>query len=124
MCFSILKLMCLYCLAVLIVLAPSEAPSNVTGYAVDSTTISLLWNTIAPENINGILRHYLVSILENNTGGMMEYIANSTNITISNLHSHYIYLCNVAAVTNMIGPSSQNIRINTPQDGELDLSND
>jgi len=115
---------CLYCLAVLIAPAPSEAPSSVTGYAVDSTTISLLWNTIAPENINGILRYYLVSILEKNTGGMMEYIANSTNITISSLHPHYIYLCNVAAVTNMIGPSSQNIRINTPQDGELDLSND
>jgi len=79
-----------------------------------------MWDTIAPENRNGILRHYLVSVLEVETNEMSTYTAVSTQVNISSLHPYYTYTCNVAAVTNRVGPFSQFISIITPQEGCVD----
>jgi len=79
-----------------------------------------MWDTIAPENRNGILRHYLVSVLEVETNEMSTYTAVSTQVNISSLHPYYTYTCNVAAVTNRVGPFSQSISIVTPQEGCVD----
>ena len=100
--------------------ARSEAPPNLSGRAVNSTTIELTWDTIAPENHNGILRHYLVFVLEVETNEMSTYTAVSTRVNISSLHPHYTYTCNVAAVTNRVGPFSQFVSIITPQEGCVD----
>ena len=97
--------------------APNEAPPNLSGYAVNSSTIVLTWDTIAVENHNGILRHYLVSVLETETGEIDLYSIDSTQLNISRLHPYYTYTCVVAAVTNRVGPFSQNVSIITPQDG-------
>ena len=76
-----------------------------------------MWDTIAPESHNGIVRHYLVSVLEVETSEMNNYTAVSTQLNISSLHPYYTYTCNVAAVTNKVGPFSQVISIVTPQEG-------
>ena len=99
--------------------APSEAPPNLSGHAVNSTTIALMWDAIALENQNGILRHYLVSVLELETGETDVYTAGATQLNISGLHPYYTYTCMVAAVTIRIGPFSQSVSIITPQDGDL-----
>jgi len=96
--------------------APSEAPPNFSGRAVTSTTIELMWDTIAPENRNGIVRHYLVSVLEVETSEMNNFTAVSTQVNISNRHPYYTYTCSVAAVTNKVGPFSQSISVITPQE--------
>ena len=76
-----------------------------------------MWETITLENRNGILRSYLVSVLETETGETYLYSAVTTQLNISRLHPYYTYTCVVAAVTNRVGPFSQNVSIITPQDG-------
>ena len=80
-----------------------------------------MWDAIALENQNGILRHYLVSVLELDTGETDVYTAGATQLNISGLHPYYTYTCMVAAVTIRIGPFSQSVSIITPQDGDLYL---
>ena len=101
--------------------APSEAPLNLSGHAVNSTTIALMWDTIAVENQNGILRHYLVSVTEVETDEVEVYTAATTQLNISRLHPYYTYTCVVAAVTNSVGPFSHNVSIITPQDGKYKI---
>ena len=103
--------------SILSITAPSEAPPNFSGRAVTSTTIELMWDTIAPENRNGIVHHYLISVVEVETSEMNNYTAVSTQVNISSLHPYYTYTCSVAAVTNKVGPFSQSISIVTPQEG-------
>ena len=98
--------------------APSEAPANLSGYAVNSTTIALMWDAIALENQNGLLHYYLVSVLELDTGEIDTYTAGATQLNIPGLHPYYTYTCKVAAVTIRIGPFSQSVSIITPQDGD------
>ena len=105
----------------ILISAPSEAPPNLSGYAVNSTTIALMWDAIALENQNGLLRHYLVSVLELDTGEIDMYTAGATQLNISGLHPYYTYNCVVAAVTIRIGPFSQSVSIITPQDGDLKI---
>ena len=76
-----------------------------------------MWDTIVAENHNGILRHYLVSVVEVETGEVHVYTAVVTQLNISGLHPYYTYTCMVAAVTNRVGPFSQNVSIITPQGG-------
>ena len=76
-----------------------------------------MWDTIAPENHNGIIRHYLVSVLEVETSEMSTYTAVSTQLNVTSLHPYYTYTCSVAAVTNKVGPLSQFVSIVTPQEG-------
>ena len=80
-----------------------------------------MWDAIALENQNGLLRHYLVSVLELDTGEIDMYTAGATQLNISGLHPHYTYTCMVAAVTIRIGPFSQSVSIITPQDGDLKI---
>ena len=81
-----------------------------------------MWDTIAVENHNGIIRHYLVSVTEVETGEVDEYTAVATQLNISMLHPYYTYTCVVAAVTNSVGPFSHNISIVTPQGSEYKIS--
>jgi len=76
-----------------------------------------MWDTVAPENRNGIIRHYLVSVLEVETSEMSTYTTVSTQLNISSLHPYYTYICGVAAVTITVGPSSQSVSIITPPEG-------
>ena len=88
-----------------------------------SSTIALRWDTIAVENHNGILRHYLVSVKEAETGEVDVYTAVATQLNISGLHPYYTYTCMVAAVTNTVGPFSHNVSIMTPQGGKYKICN-
>ena len=101
--------------------APSDAPLNLSGHAVNSTTIALWWDTIAAEKQNGIIRHYLVSVMEVETDEVDMYTAVGTQLNISGLHPYYTYTCVVAAVTNSVGPFSHNISIITPQGGKYKI---
>ena len=81
-----------------------------------------MWDTIAVENHNGIVRHYRVSVLEADTGEIDAYTAVATQLNISGLHPYYTYICVVAAVTIRIGPFSHNISILTPQGGNWECN--
>ena len=98
--------------------APEGAPINVVSSDVMSTSLTLTWGP--PQNTlqNGVIRHYIITALEINTGTNFTYQAQSrTTFSIGDLHPYYTYQFNVFAVTVEVGPSSMDHRVTTPQDG-------
>ena len=100
-------------------LVPSAPPNNVTGFVINSTSISLSWEPPADEELNGLLREYQVDITEVETGTTFQLstLATETTIIISSLHPYYNYLCSVSAVTIGLGPFSQILTFLTLQAG-------
>ena len=96
----------LYVLHILF-LAPSVAPSNLSGFAIDHASIMLHWVAPPSNTLNGILALYVVRVTERETGLVFEYNATNTSIMLTPLHPDYVYECSVAAYTNDVGPFSR-----------------
>ena len=78
----------------------------------------LEWAPPTFQDVNGVIRHYNVTIKESNTGSIFNSIlATSLSVDIHGLHPFYIYTCKVFAVTIGPGPSSTLI-IQMPEDSE------
>ena len=101
---------------------PSVPPSNVNGYVIDSTSISLSWEPPPQERQNGVVTGYLVNITEVETGNTSQLYTSSTSITLSSLHPSYTYICSIAAVTIGPGPFSPNITLQVFEAGKRKLS--
>ena len=82
---------------------PSGTPTNVQGVAISSTSIRLTWEPPRPEDQNGVIKGYNITITEVVTGSTM-YFRNGMNfiLTVNSLHPYYTYQCSVSAET--IGP--------------------
>ena len=102
-------------------IAPSSPPSEIVYGQVISTGFVLSWNAPPPESHNGVIRHYIISCTEDETGAVFQRLtANSTaERLIDSLHPFYSYTCSVAAVTVEEGPFSFNMTVTTAQDGEV-----
>ena len=85
---------------------------------IDSTGVTLNWNPPPMANINGVVRHYIITATEANTGDEYEWDSVTTSIEIHSLHPFYIYHFQVAAFTVGLGPFSREINLQTLQDGE------
>ena len=111
----------MYGITIFVSIAPSSPPSEVVYGQVTSTGFVLSWNAPPPESRNGVVRHYIISCIEHETGAVFQRLtANSTaERLIDSLHSFYSYTCSVAAVTVEEGPFSFNVTITTAQDGEV-----
>ena len=98
-------------------LAPSDAPSNLTAMAINSTSVHLRWLPPDDDQHNGDIRHYNIRIVELHTG--REFQLNSTNDTsiYTGLHPAYSYSFTIAAVTVEIGPYSNSVIATMPEDG-------
>ena len=97
--------------------APSSSPKNVSVITVTSTTIKLSWLSPPSNSHNGIIRSYVVTLQETNTGTTLYYNVTDTEITVSSLHPYYSYECRIAAVTVSTGPFSTALTIITKQGG-------
>ena len=100
--------------------APLSPPSNVSGSAIDSTTLSLSW-VAPPAPHNGIIRYYTVNLTETDTGVQILIESETTSIVISSLHPYYTYEVVVAAVTVANGPYSPPLVLQLPEDGTFML---
>lgn len=109
----------LYFSSLSFVIAPSDAPLDVTGQVVDSTTVSLSWSPPLPENQNGVIRKYIIAATETDTGNVYTWESISTNIGIHSLHPFYTYQFTVAAYTIERGPFSYIVTLQTPEDGKI-----
>ena len=97
---------------------PFSAPENLTGSAIDSTSISLQWNPPPNEELHGILRHYQIDVIEEPTLRYFSVQATASQHQLSSLHPFYTYIISVAASTVDTGPFSGNITIQTDPDSE------
>ena len=98
-----------YCnnyIATLSEIAPSLAPTNLRGFAIDHSRISLEWDAPPTISFNGILSAYVVNVTERETGFTFELNTTNTSITLTALHPDYVYECRVAAYTIAAGPFS------------------
>ena len=98
-------------------IAPTSAPANISGYAVDSTSISISWSPPPFEDQNGILRHYVINITELETGITFSRVSLTTSISLHNLHPFYRYSVTVTAVTVGPGPATIVFIVQTREDG-------
>ena len=97
---------------------PTAAPEDVSVEAPSSTTLSIEWMPPPQDDQNGIIRSYVVRVLEVVTSTTMTYNTTEESLTVGFLHPHYQYEVSVAAVTVGQGPFSDSVTIQTPQDGE------
>ena len=85
-------------------IVPTTSPVLHNGMALNPKTIHLSWSP--PDEPNGVVREYRVTVTETNTGNVYSYVSFSTSIEITSLHPAYTYECSVAAFTIGLGPYS------------------
>ena len=95
--------------------APTEVPSNVSVSAVNATTLHLSWTDVISNR--GLVREYIIRVVEIDTGLITETHTNLTFITI-HVHPAYLYNCSVSAVTVAHGPFTEEVSIVTPMAGK------
>ena len=99
--------------------APDSHPSNLTGYAVNSTHIHLDWEPPSKDELNGVLRQYRVNVTEDITQKTFQFSTgpDSTEIVVGPFHPDYTYHCSVVAYTVREGPHTSILVIRTHEDG-------
>ena len=94
--------------------APTAPPDSVNGTSINPFTISLWWDEPPPNHQNGIIRYYVVHVLEMQTGRFWTIYSVDTTLLVGALHPYYVYECNIAAITIRAGPLA-NITIRTKE---------
>ena len=100
-----------------ILIAPSGPPTNIGATAVLSESLSLSWNPPVFEDINGIIRSYIINVTELETGRVFALRSNTTQATLTNLHPFYTYACAIAAETVDVGPYTINLVVQLSEGG-------
>ena len=99
--------------------APDGAPDNVTGAAINSSSIEVTWDPPARNLQNGYIVEYRVRITETDTGTLSTRTVTDTSLTLTSLHPYYVYSFSLAAVTVGIGPYSTAVNVTTDEAGKL-----
>ena len=100
--------------------APTHVPQNITEVILGPRSFLLTWEAPPLEHHNGEIRHYRINVTEVETGTRLSYTTEDTQLTITDLHPYYRYVCIVTAVTVSEGPYSANITARTHEDGKHD----
>ena len=85
---------------------------------VTATSVVLSWSPPPAVHHNGLIRLYLVLVLEQETGRNFTRNSSHTQLSIGELHPFYTYHFAVSAVTVSPGPSSDYYTTTTFEDGE------
>ena len=97
---------------------PSAAPANVTALAIDSQSILVSWDPPSFDQQNGLIRHYIINVTEEDTGYSFMQRTTRTEFSFYSLHPHYTYAFSVAAETIEVGPPSSILTTETEEDGK------
>ena len=86
---------------------------------MSSHSLSVTWLPPPVEMQNGIIRYYIINILEEETmkQSVFNTANNSTLLPLDMLHPYYTYGINISAVTLGIGPFSIMKNIQMPETG-------
>lgn len=85
----------------------------------DPRAITLSWDPPSPDQQNGILRSYLISLESEEDAHTQNVSAFLRSVRINGLRPYTEYNCTIRAVTIGIGPSSGPILRTTFEDGNL-----
>ncbi len=81
---------------------------------ITTTSLSLSWDPPQFDQQNGIIRYYVVNIVDLSTFTSRTLNINAISITISNLRPFFVYNISVAAHTIGLGPYSSQLTIQLP----------
>ena len=97
---------------------PSGSPTNFNASPVSSTAVQLTWGPPLPQNRNGIIRQYMITV-EPLGGELFSFtIPAVSSYNVSALRPFTAYRFSVAAVTIGPGPHTEQIQVNTYTDGK------
>ena len=101
--------------------AVSAPPAEVEYTSVTSTSVSLRWQPPPSDSHNGVIRSYLVEVVERETGNTVSRETTDLELTVAALHPYYNYELSVSAVTVSPGPYSDPLAVQTLEDGTIVL---
>ncbi len=99
-------------------IVPSSPPQNFSGYAISSSVVMLVWSPPPPIEINGVITHYTVNVVERHTGRQWTFVVIDNTLHVGGLHPHHYYDCIVSAVTIGNGPFSDVLSVITETEGK------
>lgn len=88
----------------------------------DPRAITLSWDPPSPNQQNGILRSYLISLESEMDTHTQSVAAFHRSVRVNGLRPYMEYNCTIRAVTIGVGPSSSPILRTTFEDGKTILS--
>ena len=77
-----------------------------------------MWLIPPPEDHNGVIRNYSITLTELNTGSVVELVSQTNNQVFDSLQPYYNYSVQVAAVTVAPGPPTSAFVVTTLEDGK------
>ena len=98
---------------------PSDTPQAVRLTAVTSTSVDLSWSPPPTEHHNGIIRHYTVRVVVQDTGEIFTHPTVGLSIIVGSLHPYYTYNFSISAVTVAPGPYSVQVTVQTLPDSKF-----
>ena len=116
--------------------APDIPPANVTGYNISSTSIAVEFQIYSAEQLNGIIRHYVLKIFKANavnstvrteffptqTKRKQREVSNTTysvRVTLEDLEEYTMYSMQAAFFTIKKGPYSAVFNVSTDEGGMI-----
>ena len=122
-CQKMVKMVYIYLVILLTVLlfptAPNRPLRNLSGVSPSSRRIYLTWHPPPAALTNGIIREYYANVTDTVTGEVQLLSSQSEVLEITNLHPYYTYKVAVAAYTVALGPFTDQITVQTLEDGAL-----
>lgn len=112
-CLYVFHKLCLFCPA------PTAPPDSVMHLVVTPTSVTLTWIPPPSNETNGVIRQYVLFVIEEDTGRNFTLTSTVTELIVGNLHPFYTYHFAVSAFTVAAGPYTQQYTIQTEQDGKL-----
>lgn len=98
---------------------PASGPRNLEVFPLSSTSILIQWDSLLPEDENGIIVSCSVTVKQTDDNDKVLYrFSNSTEVILDGLLPFTDYTCNIAAQNNAgLGPATANIHIRTLEAG-------
>lgn len=84
-----------------------------------STSLTLSWSPPPQDQLNGVLRHYVVIVEELDSGRNLTLTSINSQIVLADLHPFYTYRVSVCSVTLGVGPCAYFQPVQLPQEGML-----
>ena len=94
-------------------IAPTGLPTRLQATTINATAVNLSWQAPPPDETNGVLRMYTVTLQQPTSGQTLVYNTTSTAITVGSLTPCTHYLWNVIPYTIAYGRVSQSIAATT-----------